>query len=125
MLTIENKSRRTVILNLPHDVVCTGDSCGCGRMKVGVQDHDPQTGERTLRAIRKKVPASITLTSVGTPGATLTGLPNRLIHVAELKRAVARGALVVTREAPPSPPAAEAPIEQRRTKPKPSTEGKE
>lgn len=61
MITLQNLTKRTVVLNLTHAYACSPTECTCDRMKVGVQEHDKITGDRRVRAQTQRVPASITL----------------------------------------------------------------
>ncbi len=66
MITIRNLSKRTVVLNLAHEHACSPTVCTCGRQKVGVQEHDPKTGDRVVRKVNQRIPASVTLFPKGT-----------------------------------------------------------
>lgn len=68
MLTIRNLTKRTVIFNLPHAFACSDTVCTCSRAKGGVQEHDPITGERKVRAVNHRLAASITLMPKGMTG---------------------------------------------------------
>lgn len=68
MLTIRNLTKRTVVLNLPHAEACSETQCTCSRVKVGVEDLDPITGERKVRAVNQRLGASVTLFPKGSRG---------------------------------------------------------
>lgn len=127
MLTIKNNAKRMQVFNLPHDVACSESACGCTRQLVGVTDLDPKTGDKTVRALKRRLADSITLTAAGSEGDTLEGLPNGVAFVPEIKAAAARKEITIKRvddDAPvvagakpaapkPSAPAPAAPVAEK------------
>lgn len=102
MLTLKNLSKRTQVFNLPHEVACSETSCGCSRAKVGVTDLDPKTGEKVVRAVNKRIPASVTLQPKGHPGDTVDGLVDGAARVQEIVNAVRMGTLSTAIKAEPT-----------------------
>jgi hypothetical protein len=87
-VTLENRSPRRKIFHLTHDHACSGASCSCARVVVGVQDHNPKTGVKSLRALRRRLPGSITLLARGHEGAKVSGLPETILADAEVAKAI-------------------------------------
>lgn len=102
MLTIKNLSKRTQVFNLPHEVACSETSCGCSRAKVGVTDLDPKTGEKKVRAVNKRIPASVTLQPKGHAGDEVGGLVDGASRVPEIVNAIRLGTLTTKITAEPT-----------------------
>lgn len=94
-VTLESWSRRMQIFHLSHDVFCR-DRCACTEVTVVVTAENPRTGERAPRPLQKKVPGSITLLA----RERKPGLPSRLLELAEVKTAIARGYLRLIEQTP-------------------------
>lgn len=73
-----------IVVNLPHDVVCSESRCYCSRQVTGVTDHDPATGAKTVRALHRKLAGSITLTAAGHDGDKLENLPLGVARLADV-----------------------------------------
>lgn len=100
MITIRNLTKRTVVLNLPHATACSPTECTCGKQKVGVQDHNPVTGDRVVRAVHQRIPASVTMFPKGTmdgdwPIDRAYNLIDHVRRVPEVVNAVAAGDLEI------------------------------
>lgn len=116
MLTIRNLTKRTLVFNLAHEFACSATVCTCGRMKVGVQEHDKRTGERRVRAVHQRLAASITLFPKGTRSDDgkraidqAEGLLVNVARVPEIQAAKARGEIeikVVAEKKAEAPPGA-------------------
>lgn len=83
-VTLANQTRATLVLNLPHDVVPEMAS----RAVVGTRDHDAATGERTVRAHRKRISGSVTLLPKGIEGDMVRGLPFSVMRSPDVQRAL-------------------------------------
>lgn len=94
---LKNKRRGVVVFNLPHEQVCTETECLCTRQKVGVQDHNPETGAKSVRGFNRRLASSITLLAAGHEGATSKPLPNGVARLPEVLAAVDIGELEVIR----------------------------
>lgn len=94
-----------VVFTLTHEHVCSEEQCRCVRQAVGVTDHDPTTGAREVRAVKKRLPSSITLLAKGTPGGgdKLEGLPAGVRRIEDIAKAIVAGDLRVTDETGPAP----------------------
>lgn len=77
MLTIKNLTKRTIVFNLPHDKACSDTVCTCSRVKAGVVDLDPKTGDRKVRAVNQRLAHAITLFPKGTLGDAVEGQTER------------------------------------------------
>ena len=93
-VTLESRVRRMQVFNLEHEAYCQGPECCCSEMAMLVSDHNPITGEKGLRPITKRVPGSLTLLALD----RMTGLPDAVVNVSELREAIARGFVHVTTE---------------------------
>ena len=107
-VSLANQTRFVMVLNLPHEVVPERAS----RMLVGTTDHDATTGERHLRATRKRISGSVTLQPKGVAGDVVRGLPMNVLRAPEVRRALQawppKLAAKTFEDAPASPPAAPA-----------------
>ena len=83
-VTLANQSRTTLVLNLPHHIVPELSSRGT----VGTRDHDAKSGDRTVRAHRKKISGSITLMPKGIDGDIVRGLPASVLKAPDVQRAL-------------------------------------
>ncbi len=86
-----------VTINLPHEVVCTEERCFCTRQVTGVTDHDPKTGAKTVRAVRRKLAGSITFTAFGHDGDTIADLPLGVARLPEVRAMEQARKMLVTR----------------------------
>lgn len=93
---LRNRTKKHYVFGLPHAKVCTEAQCLCTRQKVGVQDHNPATGEKTLRAVRQRLQGSVSLNAAGTDGSETEPLPNGAARLPEVRALVLAGALEVT-----------------------------
>lgn len=82
--TLANQTRTTIVLNLPYDVVPELATRGV----VGTREHNGESGDRTVRAHRKRISGSLTLLPKGTPGDMLRGLPASVLEAPDVKRAL-------------------------------------
>lgn len=104
-ITLENRERRMQVFNLPHAIYCAAAGrCECTEQVVTTLVEDPRTGQRTPRSVVRRIPASLTLLA----RAQRSGLPEAVLDVAEIRRAVDQGALRVWTE-----PAAESTAARR------------
>jgi hypothetical protein len=94
-VTLESRTRRMQVFHLSHNVFCR-DRCACSDVTVVVTAENPRTGERAPRPLQKKVPGSITLLA----RERKPGLPSRLLELAEVKAAIARGYLRIVEQTP-------------------------
>jgi hypothetical protein len=109
-VTIENRLRQMQVFNLVHDVYCRGRGCSCSEITVVVTDENPRTGERAPRRVPKKVPTALTLLA----REVRAGLPTSVLHVPDVRAALARGDLrVVAQETDPLPFPAPSPAHAR------------
>jgi hypothetical protein len=117
-VTLKNKARAMKVFNLPHAIVCTEALCLCTRRVTGVQDVHRETGEKQMRALKKRLADSITFTAAGTEGDTIKELPDTVLQVPEIGAAIRRRELaIVTAQAAPAAEeaAAEPPPEDEKT----------
>ena len=98
MVSLRNRTRRMLVLNLEHEVACASGSCGCRPMRVVVTDQSPVTGVRAQRVIEKQVCASLTLL----PREVRRGLADAVLGCREVKAALRGGRVDVVAE--PVPP---------------------
>lgn len=103
-VTLQNRSGRQILFHLHHDATCSEAKCFCSRRVVGVQDHDPATGQRTLRAHKRRVPDSVTLNAYRTEGDKISGLPDGVLHVPEVAAAISAKQIVCTQDVEGTPP---------------------
>lgn len=113
-----------MIFNLAHETACSDTHCMCARQKHGVQEHDKTTGDRRVRAINKRVPASITLFPKGhndtvdkraigaekadyqqIPLDRVSGLIPTIRNVPEIAAALRKGEITITDDPAPEAPA--------------------
>lgn len=97
-VTLQNRTGRQFIFHLEHAATCTDELCFCGRKVVGVQDR-AKTGEKTVRALKRRVPDSVTLNAVRTEGDKVSGLPDGVLHVADVSNAIRARRIVWTKDA--------------------------
>lgn len=83
-VALANQTRFIQVLNLPYDVVPEM----CTRAVVGTRDHNPASGERSVRAHRKRISGSVTLMPKGTPGDVVRGLPESVLKAPDVERAL-------------------------------------
>lgn len=83
-VSLANQTRAILTFNLPHDLVPELASRGV----VGVREHNPTTGERTVQARRKWISGSVTLMPKGTSGDIVRGLPISVLEAPDVKRAL-------------------------------------
>jgi hypothetical protein len=102
-VTLQNRARSLVTFILPHHVACSETSCGCTRQVVGVTDIDKVSGKKTVRALKRKLAASITLMAAGHEGDTLEGLNDGVAMIPEVRAAEKAGSLHVVREGGEAP----------------------
>lgn len=97
MIALQNLSRKMVVISLPHHTVCGEEHCHCTRRKVGVVDHDPKSGLKTVRALNRRLAGSITLMAKGTDGDKLAELPDGIARIPSVLRLERKGELKITR----------------------------
>lgn len=94
-VTIRNTERRMKVVNLPHESYCKGaGKCSCSKETVTVVVQDPRTGERSPVSREKRIPSSLTLLSM----ETRKDLPDAVLEVPEVKRALRAGRLRVVEQ---------------------------
>lgn len=76
MVSIRNKEKRTKIFNLPHKLVCT-DKCLCKGAEFRSETHNPKTGDRGVRVVRRQLCASVHIL----PGQWSEPLPESVLNV--------------------------------------------
>lgn len=101
MVSLRNRTRRMLVMNLEHEVACASGACGCQPMRVVVTDRSPTTGVRAQRVIEKDVCASLTLL----PREVRRGLPDAVLGCREVKAALRAGRIEVVADVPASVPA--------------------
>jgi len=94
--TIENVSRRRQIISLDHPAFWH-KRFGYRRVVVRASDHNPRTGSRGMRETRKGCAGVITLLR----GESVTGLPDAIAAVPDVRRLRAAGAVKLTVETAP------------------------
>ena len=97
MISLRNRTRRMLVMNLEHEAFCAADVCGCTPARVVVTDQSP-SGVRAQRVIEKEVCASLTLL----PRELRSGLSERILGCRELKAALRAGRLEVLADPRPS-----------------------
>lgn len=88
---LQNHSRRMLVLNLPHEDVCSEEKCHCSRQLVGVQQHDAATGEKTVQAFKRRLAGALTLCAKGTDGDTVSDLPDGVLRAPDVRAAIQGG----------------------------------
>lgn len=122
MITIRNLTKGSVVFNLPHAFACSEDACTCTRTKVGVEEHNPKTGDRAIRHVNRRLGASITLFPKGHRDAgkdakwldRVTDLPPHVRRVPEIANALRAGKIAIDDQVPAAPttPAADAAVKE-------------
>ena len=102
---LESRLRQIQVFNLDHDAFCRPGACSCSDTTVLVVDENPRTGERAQRRVEKKTSSSFTLLALD----RRTGLPSRVLDVADVRAAIARGHVRVVEQAPDVAPTPVAP----------------
>lgn len=110
---LHNRERRMQVFNLPHELYCTASGqCGCREQRVTTVEEDPMTGDRRPRSQVRRLAASLTLLA----REKREGLPEAVLKIPEVKRAVDAGQLrVLTPERPAPAPAPAATTSERKT----------
>jgi hypothetical protein len=87
VVTLRNRSKtepRTLILD-------TDDPVASHALRtiatVQVEVHNPKTGDRSLKGVRRRLPKSITLQPKGVEGDKVEGLPNHVLKCREVIKA--------------------------------------
>jgi len=94
-ITLENRGRQMQVFNLPHELYCEkAGRCSCANETVTTWGEDAATGERSLRATIKRIPASLTLLA----REKHPGLHEAVLEVPEVQRAIELGAVRVWTE---------------------------
>jgi hypothetical protein len=94
-ITLENRGRQMQVFNLPHELYCEKSGrCGCSQETVTTWVEDVATGERSLRATIKRIPASLTLLA----REKHPGLHEAVLEVPEVQRAIELGTVRVWTE---------------------------
>jgi len=85
------------VFNLPHDVMCGKDQCGCKTHVHRQMDRNKETGEVGFRDLERKLSGSVHLQ----PGAKAT-LPDAAERAPEIVSARARGDVQVNKLSTPA-----------------------
>lgn len=99
-VTLQNKTKRKVTLVLPHAKVCTEEDCQCRRQRVGVTSTHPVTGAKIVRALQRKLAGSVHIMAAGTGGDSVSGLPNGVAALRQVKAMLKAKQLVLTVDDP-------------------------
>ncbi len=85
-MKLQNKTKRTIMLNLDHDVVCPveGSECFCARHTHRAIELDPQTGDKGIRESELRVCPSVHIL----PGAITEELPDSVRNLPAVKKAM-------------------------------------
>jgi hypothetical protein len=94
-ITLENRVRRMLVVNLPHDVFCRC-RCVCTETTVVVTAENPRTGDRAAMRVSKHLPSSMTWLAL----ERRAGLPSALLEVPDVKDAIARRHLRLVEQTP-------------------------
>jgi hypothetical protein len=94
-ITLENRLRRMLVVNLPHDVFCN-DRCACTETTVVVTAENPRTGDCAPKRVSKHLPSSMTWLAL----ERRAGLPSALLEVPDVKDAIARRQLRLVEQTP-------------------------
>jgi len=101
MVTLQSRFGQMLVFNLVHQAWCGGRiRCACTEMTVLVTDENPRTGERALRRVVKKVPASLTLLA----RERRAGLPDAVLCVPDVRAAIERGLVRIVEQTADSKP---------------------
>jgi hypothetical protein len=98
--TLINTSSQMRTLNLPHAVV---PEAATMRVVAG-RDHNPKTGEKTFRPVKRPISGSITFMPKGKKGDTVSGVPRTVLRLPEVQALLQSKALVL-RDDPAEVPA--------------------
>jgi hypothetical protein len=94
-IVIKNMERRMRIINLPHETYCkAAGRCACAKETVTTVVHDPKTGERSMVSRVKRIPSSLTILGL----EAREGLPDALLEIPEVKRALRAGRLRIVEQ---------------------------
>jgi hypothetical protein len=94
-IVIKNMERRMRVINLPHETFCkAAGKCSCTRETVTTVVHDSKTGERSPVSRVKRIPASLTILGL----EAREGLPDAVLEVPEVKRALRAGRLRIVEQ---------------------------
>ena len=86
-MKLQNKTKRTITLNLDHDVVCTegeGGKCLCSSYLHQAREHDPRSGDVGIRESERRVCASVYIL----PDAVTEELPESVRNLPTVKKAM-------------------------------------
>jgi hypothetical protein len=98
-VTLENRTGRRLVFHLSH-ATCTEASCTCKRVAVGVHDHHPKSGAKTLRAFVRRLPDSITLNARRSEGYQVSGLPMAIINDPHVAKALKKKRIAFVKDEP-------------------------
>lgn len=85
MITLTNKTRRIIVINLAHDIVCEGHGeCLCSKALHRSLELNPKTGETGVRETERQLCASLHLLS----GETSGPLPESVQQLPEVQQAL-------------------------------------
>lgn len=85
-MKLQNKTKRTITLNLDHDVVCTeGEGgCLCSSYLHQAREHDPRSGDIGIRESDRRLCASVHIL----PDAITEDLPKSVLDLPAVKKAM-------------------------------------
>lgn len=90
MVILQNRTRRAIDFNLPHESYCGEGPCACSTVEQPVIVNDMDTGVQGLKVVEKKFCASITLLA----GGLSDELADSVLNVPDVSAAIARGEVV-------------------------------
>ena len=93
MVTLKNRTKRVVTVNLDHAIVCAlQGSCGCTQSEHRGIDLDPATGETGIRLMDRLICDSVHLM----PGEVSRSLPDSVTCLPQVEQAIRVGEIVST-----------------------------
>lgn len=91
MITITNKSKKSLVFNLPHRDYCTKiQKCGCTVKEVRITDYSKE-GEKQVKAVRQKIPQSIHIPA----GQSIPWKEDKIVFVPEIAKARKKGKISI------------------------------
>jgi hypothetical protein len=92
-ISLENRLRRILVVNLPHDVCCA-QGCACSKATIVVAAENPRTGDRVTQHVTRDAAASLTWLAL----ERRDDLPDHLLEVPEVKAALSCGHLRLAKQ---------------------------
>ncbi len=80
-MQLKNQTKRTITLNLDHDVVCSEEHCLCSFDIHSRLELDPKTGDTGVRETERRLCASVFIL----PGQTSRDVPDSVLNLPKVQ----------------------------------------